>query len=97
MLDSSTVWTVVFMALGTYCTRIAGYLALRGRNLSPRANQVLHSMPGCVLIAVIAPSFVPERPIDWLALVITMAAASRLSILPTVLIGITATGVLRHL
>jgi uncharacterized membrane protein len=58
---------------------------------------VLECVPGCVLISVIAPAFVSDRPADLVALAITVAAASRLSILPTVVIGIVSTGVLRYL
>jgi uncharacterized membrane protein len=36
-------------------------------------------------------------PADLMALAITMAAATRLSVLPTVLIGIVSAGVLRSL
>src|SRR5260221_14721599 len=56
---------------------------------------VMESLPGCVLISVIAPAFVSERPADLLALVVSLVAASRLPILPTVLIGIASAGALR--
>nr|WP_198984692.1 AzlD family protein [Herbaspirillum sp. ASV7] len=97
MIDTATLATVVLMAGGTYLTRILGYLALRNRVLSPRMRYVLECVPGCVLISVIAPAFVSDRPADLAALAITVAAASRLSILPTVVIGIVSTGVLRYL
>ncbi|MFJ3057247.1 AzlD family protein [Herbaspirillum sp. NPDC087042] len=97
MIDTATLATVVLMAGGTYLTRILGYLALRNRVLSPRMRYVLECVPGCVLISVIAPAFVSDRPADLMALAITVAAASRLSILPTVVIGIISTGVLRYL
>ncbi|CAH0440836.1 AzlD family protein [Ralstonia pseudosolanacearum] len=99
MIDATTLATlatIALMASGTYMTRILGYLALRNRVLSPRMRYVLESVPGCVLISVIAPAFVSGRPADLIALAITVAAACRLSILPTVLIGIVSTGVLRH-
>jgi len=97
MIDSATLATIALMAGGTYLTRILGYLALRNRVLSPRMRYVLECVPGCVLISVIAPAFVSDRPADLAALAITVAAASRLSILPTVIIGIISTGVLRYL
>ncbi|MBV8622089.1 MAG: AzlD family protein [Herbaspirillum sp.] len=97
MIDSATLATIALMAGGTYLTRILGYLALRNRVLSPRMRYVLECVPGCVLISVIAPAFVSDRPADLVALAITVAAASRLSILPTVVIGIISTGVLRYL
>ncbi|HAI45659.1 Branched-chain amino acid transport protein (AzlD) [compost metagenome] len=97
MIDKLTVLTIVLMAAATYFTRIAGYLALRNRTLSPRVVTVMEAAPGCVLISVIAPHFVAERPADLIALAITLLAASRLSMLPTVLIGVASAAVLRHL
>lgn len=84
------------MAVVTYTTRIIGYLALRNRTLSLRARAVMDAAPGCVLISVIAPYFVSDRPGDLVALAITVVAATRLSMLPTVVIGVAASGLLRH-
>lgn len=97
MIDTLTILTIVLMASTTYLTRILGYVVLRNRILSPRMMSVLESVPGCVLISVIAPAFVSDNPANLLALVITLLTAMRLSILPTVIIGILATGLLRHL
>lgn len=97
MIDTLTLLTIVLMASTTYLTRVLGYLALRNRTLSPRMLAVLESVPGCVLISVIAPRFVADEPANLLALAITLLAATRLPLLPTVLIGIAATGALRHL
>ncbi|RQQ49165.1 AzlD family protein [Burkholderia stagnalis] len=97
MSDFHTVATIVLMAATTYLSRILGYVALRNRTLSPRMTAVMENVPGCVLISVIAPAFVSDRPADLLALAITLLAATRLSILPTVTIGVVAAGVLRHL
>jgi uncharacterized membrane protein len=96
VIDSQTMLAIVLMASSTYLTRVMGYIALRNRTLSPRMMAVLENVPGCVLIAVIAPAFVSNDPANLLALSITLLAAIRLSILPTVLIGICATGLLRH-
>jgi uncharacterized membrane protein len=97
MIALSTLLTIAGMALVTYLTRILGYVALRKRVLSARAQAVLEAAPGCVLISVIAPEFVSGRPADLLALAITVAAATRLSIVPTVAIGIGAAATLRYL
>jgi uncharacterized membrane protein len=97
MIDGWTLATIVLMAGVTYLTRIGGYLILGGRDLSPRTMTVLDAAPGCVLIAVIAPAFVSTRPSDLIALAVTAAAAARLSLLPTVLIGIGSAGLLRHM
>ncbi|MDC7699439.1 AzlD family protein [Vogesella indigofera] len=97
MTERLTLLTIVLMAASTYLTRVLGYLALRKRTLSPRLLAVMDCVPGCVLVSVIAPAFVSEQPANWLALAITLLAASRLPLLPTVIIGIVATGMLRHL
>jgi len=97
VIDPLSVLAIVAMASMTYLTRVSGYLLLRNRTLSPRAMAVLEAAPGCVLISVIAPAFASDRPADLLALGITLVAAARLSMLPTVLIGIASAGVLRYL
>ena len=96
MINATTLLTIVLMASVTYLTRIGGYVVLRNRTLSTRATAVMEAAPGCVLISVIAPAFVSRNPADLLALAITLVAATRLSMLPTVLIGIGAAGLLRH-
>ncbi|RUX75193.1 AzlD family protein [Mesorhizobium sp. M7A.F.Ca.US.006.04.2.1] len=97
MIDATTPFTIVLMAGVTYLTRIGGYVVLRNRTLGARATAVMEAAPGCVLISVIAPAFVSKSPADLLALAVTLAAATRFSMLPTVLIGVSAAGLLRHL
>jgi len=97
MIDPATVLTILLMAGVTYLTRIGGYVVLRNRTLSPRATAVMEAAPGCVLISVIAPDFVSRNPADLAALAITVLAATRLSMLPTVVIGVASAGVLRWL
>ncbi|RUU24443.1 AzlD family protein [Mesorhizobium sp. M7A.T.Ca.TU.009.01.3.2] len=96
MIDATTLFTIVLMAGVTYLTRIGGYVVLRNRTLSGRATAVMEAAPGCLLIAVIAPAFVSKSPADILALAVTLVAATRLSMLPTVLIGVASAGLLRH-
>ncbi|KVL27552.1 hypothetical protein WS97_28580 [Burkholderia territorii] len=93
----ATVATIVLMASTTYLSRVLGYVLLRNRTLSPRMASVMENVPGCVLISVIAPAFVSTRPADLLALAATLIAAIRLSILPTVIVGVVSAGVLRYL
>jgi len=96
MIDPLTVVTIVLMVTVTYLTRVAGYLLLRNRTLSRRATAVMEATPGCVLISVIAPQFVSSRPADLLSLAITLLAATRLPVLPTILIGVASASLLRH-
>ncbi|RWL42773.1 AzlD family protein [Mesorhizobium sp. M2E.F.Ca.ET.209.01.1.1] len=97
MIDPMTVLAILAMAGVTYLTRIGGYVMLKNRALSPRATAVMEAAPGCVLISVIAPDFVSRNPADLAALAITLLAATRLSMLPTVVIGVASAGVLRWL
>lgn len=97
MMENMILLTIVMMATVTYLTRILGFIALRNRAFSPAMKSVMEAAPGCVLIAVIAPKFVSGHPGDLVALAITVFAATRFSILPTVLIAVIATGSLRYL
>ena len=95
MIDRWTLAAIALMAVATYLTRIGGYLLLDGRELSPRIMTMLDTVPGCVLVAVIAPAFVSGRPSNLIALALTMFAAMRLTLLPTVLVAIGSTALLR--
>ena len=97
MIHVATLLPIVLMAFVTYLTRVAGYALLRNRELGPRTLAVMDAAPGCVLLSVLAPSFVSDQTADLLALVITLAAATRLSLLPTVIIGVASAGLLRYL
>jgi uncharacterized membrane protein len=96
-MNATTLLAIVLMAFVTYLTRVGGYALLRNRTLSPRALAVMEAVPGCVLISVIAPSFVSNQSADLIALAITLAAATRLPLLPTVIIGVACAALLRHL
>ncbi|RWL19112.1 MAG: AzlD family protein [Mesorhizobium sp.] len=95
MIDPTYLLAILLMASVTYLTRIGGYVFLRNRTLGPRTRMVMESAPGCVLITVIAPDFVTGHPADIIALAVTMVAATRMSILPTVIIAILSAGSLR--
>ncbi|AGT11235.1 AzlD family protein [Paracoccus aminophilus] len=97
MIHLSTFLTVLAMLAVTYATRIGGYLFLRDRTISPRLQAVMETAPGCILISVIAPHFATSNPADLAALAVTLLCATRLSMLPTVIIAIVAAGLFRHL
>ena len=97
MIHIPTLIAIICVALTTYSTRVLSYLLLKNRKLSKRTTQILQVIPGCVLISVIAPYFVSDNPANLIAIAITFLAACYLSLLPTVLISIVATGLLRYL
>ncbi|NNG83015.1 AzlD family protein [Acinetobacter sp. ANC 5378] len=95
MIHSTTLLAIVFIAATTYLTRVLGYVLLKNKTLTNRQKRILEVVPGCVLISVIAPYFVKDNPADLLAIVITLIAASRFSLLPTVLISMMSAAILR--
>lgn len=80
----------------TYSTRLVGFFALRHRVLSKRAQKVMEAAPGCVLISVIAPYFVSDKPHELIAMALTIWAASRFSMLVTILVGVGTSGILGY-
>ena len=97
MIHSATLIAILCIAITTYLTRVLGYVLLKNKTLTPRQKQILEVVPDCVLISVIAHYFVKDNPADLLAITITLLAASRFSLLPTVLISMVSAAVLRFM
>ena len=76
----------------TYSTRLIGFFALRNRTFKPPRTNRDGAAPGCMLIYVIAPYFVSNKPHELIAIALTVLAASRFSMLVTVLIGVGSSG-----
>lgn len=95
MIHGMTLLAIFCVALTTYSTRALGYILLKNRTLSTRQKRILEVVPGCVLISVIAPYFVRDNPADCIAMAITLFAASRFSLLPTVVVSMLSAAVLR--
>lgn len=95
MIHSTTLIAILLVAATTYLTRILGYVLLKNKTLSNKQRKILEVVPGCVLISVIAPYFVKDNVADLLAIAITLIAASRFSLLPTVAISMLSAALLR--
>ena len=95
MIHSTTLIAILLVAATTYLTRILGYVLLKNETLSNKQRKILEVVPGCVLISVIAPYFVKDNVADLLAIAITLIAASRFSLLPTVVISMLSAALLR--
>ena len=95
MIHSTTLVAILLVAATTYLTRILGYVLLKNKTLSNKQRKILEVVPGCVLISVIAPYFVKDNVADLLASAITLIAASRFSLLPTVVISMLSAALLR--
>lgn len=64
---------------------------------SPKMARVMESAPACVLLSVIAPHFVSDKPYELIALAVTLWAAWRFSMMPTVLIAVGSSAIFRCL
>ena len=94
MISWMSFFTILGMLTTTYSSRLIGFFVFRNRTLSSKAERVMTAAPGCVLISVIAPSFVSDSLHEIIALGLTLLAASRLPMLPTVLIAVGSNGIL---
>ena len=95
MIHSTTLVAILLVAATTYKKRILSYVLLKNKTLSNKQRKILEVVPGCVLISVIAPYFVKDNVADLLAIAITLIAASRFSLLPTVVISMLSAALLR--
>jgi uncharacterized membrane protein len=91
-----SVLLILSLAAGTYCTRIAGQRMLsRFERLNPRAEAALDAVPAAVITALVAPAVFAAGIADAIAAVITILAALRLSVIPTLLIAAVTVSLLR--
>ena len=97
MIHSATLIAILCIAITTYLTRVLGYVLLKNKTLTPRQKQILEVVPDCVLISVIAHYFVKDNPADLLAMAITLLAASRFSVRPTVVSNMVSAAILRFM
>lgn len=110
-IDPLVMATILAMAVVTYATRVGGFLLLSKSMLEGRVGQLLHYVPGAVLIAIVAPSVVPLKlfeaqggesgaltagPAEAIAAVVTAAVAARFkNLLVAMLVGVATVWLLR--
>ena len=70
----STMTAIGVMALVTYLCRIAGYMAMRHVPRTPAVKRALAVLPGCIIIAAIAPIAWRGGPVAMAALVAAVGA-----------------------
>ena len=96
-LDTRTLLLIIFVGLATYGTRLAGYWLLRNVTLTGRTKAALDAVPPAILVAVIAPAVLMNGWPERIAGAVTVAAALlRLPLLVVILVGVTATALLRQ-
>ncbi len=96
-INSTTVITILGMAVVTYATRIAG-LWLMKRGPSQRMMSWLCHIPGAILISIVAPAVLNGSLADVLAALTTVFMAIRTgNLVLTMLTGVGTVWILRIL
>jgi uncharacterized membrane protein len=94
--DPMAVLLILLLGVATYGTRIAGHLVLsRFERLNPRLEAALDAVPIAVITALVAPAVLATGPAETIAAVVTVIAALRLPILPTLLVAAVTVSLLR--
>ena len=94
--DPMAVLLILALALATYGTRVAGHLILsRFERLDPRVEAALDAVPAAVITALVAPAVLANGVADTIAAGVTILAALRLPVIPTLIIGAVTVSVLR--
>lgn len=90
-----TFAVIVAMAVATLLTRYGGLVLVRFITPKGRAKRMLEAIPPAVLTAVVVPTALATGIAETAGCAVTILAALRLSLLPSVLIGMACVAVLR--
>ncbi len=91
-----TVLLILSLAAATYCTRIAGHLIMsRFERLNPRVEAALEAVPAAVITALVAPAVFAAGIPDAIAAGVTILAALRFPMIPTLVIAAVTAAILR--
>lgn len=83
------VLVILGMALVTYITRAGGFWLMSRVTLSKRVVAWLRYVPGCLLVAILAPGLLKGGPLQWAAAFFTVVVAARTnSLLAALLVGV---------
>jgi uncharacterized membrane protein len=77
---------ILGMALVTYGTRVGGFWLLGRVAISKQIEVWLRYIPGCVLMAIVAPAVLSSGPAGAVATVTTVLAAVRFGNLPVAMV-----------
>ncbi len=89
---------IALLGLATYGLRVGGYLLLaRFERLDPRVEAALDAVPAAVIAAIVAPVVLATGLAETIAAAVTVVAAMRLPVIPTLLIAAVTVSLLRAL
>ncbi|WP_310619105.1 AzlD family protein [Flexibacterium corallicola] len=94
-IETTTLLTILAMAVGTYVTRIGGIVLVRFFTLSGRIEAALQAVPPAILMAIIAPKAFATGPEETVATILTALAAMKLPLLPSIGVGVASLAIMR--
>lgn len=68
---------IAMMGVVTFATRVLGTSLAQWIPQTPRWNRFMQALPGTLLVAIVAPSFVTGDPVHFAAATVTLAIAMR--------------------
>ncbi len=94
--DTMNMVLIVLLGVVTYGLRVSGYLVLaRISRLNLRVEAALDAVPVAVITALVAPVALVTGAAESIAAMVTVVAAFKLPILPTLVVAAVAVTVLR--
>lgn len=86
-MNFDTLIAILAMTLATYATRLSGLVVGRHLPQQGRIRIALDALPPAVLTAVVAPA-VLSGPAEMIAGAVTLLAALRISLFPSMMMGV---------
>ncbi len=97
-MQTSSMLTILGMALVTYATRAGGLWLMERVKPSPRVEKWLYHIPGTVLISIVAPIVAESGLAELLAMLATVVVGVRTkNVLLTMLTGVGVVFAMRNL
>jgi uncharacterized membrane protein len=95
-VDGTTVAVVLGMAAVSYATKAGGLWLLSRVDLTERSRTAVETLPGAVVVSLVAPELVAAGPPGWAASALVVAVARRTgSVLLALVVGVGTVALLR--
>lgn len=95
MIEQSQSLLILGLAIGAYGIRLSGLLIGDVLAASPKLKSILDTLPGCLIVALVASSLADQPPAIWGAALIALIVAVWSNNVPiTMLIGFVAAALL---
>lgn len=97
-MHETTLITILGMAAVTYFSRIGGLWLMNRMRTTPRLENYLSSLPGCVLVSVVAPAVLTKGLPEFFAGLLSLFVAWKTrSLVAALITGVGSVWVLRNI